>query len=378
MRKYLLPILLISLAWNQNITIAVFDFENNGLSDAEVRLITNRLETELEQIGDLKIVERQQINYYLDEKKLKMSGLIDDATEIGTMTGATHILIGSVGKINETYFTITAKLVNTDSGELEESANYDADNNGIVELMKYGLKSIAKDLVKIQSKRDGKIEYALKIGNIFIDDKDFNRSAFGNPLNIGISVWEDGAIIDRINLGKVRGVQGINKKLPIELKINSVYKLYIGETDGVLTSPKVYEWVATWKGGKVNQRTKKWFFDNDKLRFGKKSYIEMNQKPSYSDLKAEIFGDTDFKGTYLPLADNVSKLGNEEYKAQGWSKNWNDILSSIKVKDGYEVNIFEHSNYIGDSLIVTKDYPNLKSIGWNDRASSIKVKKIPN
>tara|TARA_B100001121_G_C18491213_1_gene527373 strand:- start:35 stop:628 length:594 start_codon:yes stop_codon:yes gene_type:complete len=188
MRKYLLSILLISLAWNQNITIAVFDFENNGLSDAEVRLITNRLETELEQIGDLKIVERQQINYYLDEKKLKMSGLIDDATEIGTITEATHILIGSVGKISETYFTITAKLVNTDSGELEESANYDADNNGIDELMKYGLKSIANDLVKIQSKRNGKIEYSLKIGNIFIDDKDFNRSAFGNPLNIGISV----------------------------------------------------------------------------------------------------------------------------------------------------------------------------------------------
>ena len=104
----------------------------------------------------------------------------------------------------------------------------------------------------------------------------------------------------------------------------------------------------------------------------------MNQEPSYSDLKAEIFGDTDFEGVFLPLGDNISKLGNEKFKERSRSKDWNDILSSVKVKDGYEVIIFEHSNYVGDSLIVTKDYSNLKSIGWNDRASSIKVKKILN
>jgi len=37
-------LLFIGLAWGQSTTIAVFDLENNGLKDSEVRILTDRLQ----------------------------------------------------------------------------------------------------------------------------------------------------------------------------------------------------------------------------------------------------------------------------------------------------------------------------------------------
>ena len=70
----------------------------------------------------------------------------------------------------------------------------------------------------------------------------------------------------------------------------------------------------------------------------------------------------------MPLGENISKLGNKKFKEKGRNKNWNDILSSIIVEKGNKIILFEHSNYEGDSLIVTTSKSNLKNIGWNDRA----------
>ena len=127
MRRCITLLLFIGLAYGQDITVAVYDFENNGLDDSQVRQITSRLESELEKVG-VKFVERKQIDDLMKEQKLQMTGIVDDddLVEMGTMLGATHVLLGSVGKMTDTYYTITAKLVATGSGELKKSANYDA------------------------------------------------------------------------------------------------------------------------------------------------------------------------------------------------------------------------------------------------------------
>ena len=283
MIKHLILLLLfIGLAFAENIVVAVFDFENNGLNDAQVRQIRSRLESELEKAGGLAIVERKQINEVIEEQKLQMSGIIgdDDLVEIGSILGATHILSGSVGKMDATYHTISAKLVNTASGQVEQTSSYDAEK-GLPDLMKNGLKSLARDLVKIEMEISGDLQFKFSIGKIFIDDRDFNRSGFGSPLNIGIAVWEDRNIIERINVGKVRGLEGVNRTLPIELKINSVYKLFIGETNAIIKVPKVYEWNATWEGVDKAKTDDEWFFNKGKLKIGSKSYIEVIQTPSF-------------------------------------------------------------------------------------------------
>ena len=60
MNRYISLLLYIGLAWGQTITIAVFDLENNGLNDSEVKILTDRLQSELVKAGGYTVVERKK------------------------------------------------------------------------------------------------------------------------------------------------------------------------------------------------------------------------------------------------------------------------------------------------------------------------------
>ncbi len=52
---------------------------------------------------------------------------------------------------------------------------------------------------------------------------------------------------------------------------------------------------------------------------------------------------------------------------------WNDKASSVKIKAGYKVELFEHVNFGGRSVTLTGDTANLVNLGFNDLASSLKI-----
>ena len=54
MIRYISLLLFLGLAFTQDITIAVFDFKNNGLEPHEVRQLSTRLESELVNVGNYK------------------------------------------------------------------------------------------------------------------------------------------------------------------------------------------------------------------------------------------------------------------------------------------------------------------------------------
>jgi TonB family protein len=152
MKKYLPLLLFIGLAWGQT-TIAVFDFENNGLKKYEVRQLSTRLESEVVKIGGFRVVERTKIDEILKEQKFQMSGCVDECLiEIGKMMGAKQIILGSVGELAGLY-TITVKLVDAETGELIRTSNYDAEN-GLKELLKIGLKKVAFQLIQNKSSKN--------------------------------------------------------------------------------------------------------------------------------------------------------------------------------------------------------------------------------
>jgi TonB family protein len=137
-------LLFIGLAWGQT-TIAVFDLENNGLQDSEVRILTDRLQSELVKVGNYTVVERKKIEKIFEEQKFQMSGCVEECLiEIGMLLGAKEIVIGSVGRFGSTY-TISARLVNASTGEMIQSSDFDTDGS-IDGLLKTGMQIIAMEL----------------------------------------------------------------------------------------------------------------------------------------------------------------------------------------------------------------------------------------
>ena len=134
----------IGLAWGQT-SIAVFDFENNGIKYREVRQLTTRLESELVKIGDFRVVERTQIDDLLKEQKLQLSGCVEECLiDVGKMLGAKQVVMGSVGEMGG-LITLSAKLVDAESGELIRTSNYNA-VQGLRELIISGLNIVALEL----------------------------------------------------------------------------------------------------------------------------------------------------------------------------------------------------------------------------------------
>ncbi len=55
----------------------------------------------------------------------------------------------------------------------------------------------------------------------------------------------------------------------------------------------------------------------------------------------------------------------------------NDSISSLRVPSGLQIILYEHSNFEGASVAITSDATCLTDRGWNDRASSLKVRVAP-
>lgn len=63
------------------------------------------------------------------------------------------------------------------------------------------------------------------------------------------------------------------------------------------------------------------------------------------------------------------------------STNWNDKISSIKVGANAKVTLYQHTNFQGASITLkgtgsggAGEFPDLPKIGWNDKASSFRVR----
>ena len=149
-QKVLSLLFLFNLIWSENISIAVFDLSNNGVKDSEVIVLTERLQSEMVKVGGYTVVERKKIDKVFEEQKFQLSGCVEECLiEVGKIAGANQVLLGSVGKIGLIY-TVSARLVDANNGELISSSDYDS-RNDIEELLTSGMSIIAKDLLGVNT-----------------------------------------------------------------------------------------------------------------------------------------------------------------------------------------------------------------------------------
>lgn len=78
---------------------------------------------------DYKVIERIVLNNILEEQKLALSGLVNRASvsKVGELTGASHLLFGSFGKLGQKYL-VTLRIIEVNSAETVESLRGSIEN----------------------------------------------------------------------------------------------------------------------------------------------------------------------------------------------------------------------------------------------------------
>ena len=116
-------------------TVAVFDFESQGISESESLTFSERFRTEIGNTGAIRLIERKALEKIMEEQGLQQSGCTTDecAAEVGQLLGAQNMINGSIGRIGNSY-TVDIKMFSVETGETERtaSATYDGEIDGLL------------------------------------------------------------------------------------------------------------------------------------------------------------------------------------------------------------------------------------------------------
>lgn len=138
-------------------TIAIMDFENNSIDEAEKyenlgSALSKILISDFTVLSNLRTVERERIQFLIEELELterRISGknIIDPeyAPRLGKLLGAHSFVFGSFIRLGKT-FRIDARLVKTETGEIFKTASVEGKPDKIFELATKLTVKITKNL----------------------------------------------------------------------------------------------------------------------------------------------------------------------------------------------------------------------------------------
>ncbi|MFO7850667.1 MAG: CsgG/HfaB family protein, partial [Spirochaetia bacterium] len=106
-------------------TLAVIGVQDmtGKMAEGQTNLLVSFLENAFVNFGNATVVDRQNIERIMEEYTYQSSGLVDEdtAVEIGKLSGADAIAMGSVSRLGETYY-LHLKVINVQSGAIVGSS----------------------------------------------------------------------------------------------------------------------------------------------------------------------------------------------------------------------------------------------------------------
>lgn len=174
-------------------TIAVMYFDNSSISEDQERLdplskgLMSMMIQDITKAGKLRVVERDRINFLVDELKLQQSDLTDKSTAVkmGKLVGAQTLLMGGFMKLDKKNFKIYGRLVSVETGEILKAEEVSGKPDDIFQLQKELVYKILDDMKvdvdkntkkKIDEGKDAKYEalYHYSLGLALEDKEDYN------------------------------------------------------------------------------------------------------------------------------------------------------------------------------------------------------------
>ncbi|MBN1350244.1 hypothetical protein JXJ21_12595 [candidate division KSB1 bacterium] len=144
-------------------TIAILDFDNNSIGDDKEKWepmgkgIAQMLITDLSKATRLKVIERERIQFIMDEIELEKNKVFDQKTavRIGKLLGVHSMLFGGIAKIGD-LMRLDARLIKVETGELIKAEEITDNAKKFIEMEKKLALKITKDLDVILSKTEVK------------------------------------------------------------------------------------------------------------------------------------------------------------------------------------------------------------------------------
>ncbi len=126
--------------------VAVFPLEGKSITATEASVLTDRLQSELQQLGKFRLIERNQIDAILEEQGMQLDECSSSecVVELGQLVNAEFIVTGSVGKVANVY-TVSAKLINVETGDIERTATDDVIGD-LGQVLMESMRAVAVDL----------------------------------------------------------------------------------------------------------------------------------------------------------------------------------------------------------------------------------------
>jgi TolB-like protein len=138
--------------------LAVFDFDVNAMEQPEKMQalgpgLSQMLVTDLTGVPDLRVVERQKLQFVLDEIEHQQSGKVDPETaaRAGKLIGAGVLMFGSILSGGEK-MSIDVRLVRTETGEIIRAGRIEGETKKFYELQKDLAEMVVKELLPKEGK----------------------------------------------------------------------------------------------------------------------------------------------------------------------------------------------------------------------------------
>jgi TolB-like protein len=127
-----IPAIAFSQGQTQKITIAVLEFEGNGVSDQTMQDVSAQFATEYAAFKGSKfiIIDRSQMRTTLQEQGVRVYGCstFKCGLEAGNALGADYVVTGTLTK-NGSVYGLKSQLIDIKSARTISRANYDANRN---------------------------------------------------------------------------------------------------------------------------------------------------------------------------------------------------------------------------------------------------------
>jgi TolB-like protein len=122
------------------LTLAVLPLDaKGGISPNEAKTLSDRLRTELVNLGYFTIIERGKMSEILEEQGFNLTGCVSSecAVEAGRMLGVRIMVTGDVGAVGDV-ITVDVRMIDVETGKILRALQYDHEGNvsGLLDLMR--------------------------------------------------------------------------------------------------------------------------------------------------------------------------------------------------------------------------------------------------